>query len=199
MRGRVRARVGLGGVRGVALLPEELARAEEQARAQLPAHDVGPLVEQQRQVAVALHPLGHELADDRLARGPHDDRLLELLAPGDGDHRELGAEALDVLGLALEVGLRDEEREVGVLGAAGLDALVDLGLHPLPDRVAVGPDHHRAADGAVLGQLRLLQDVLVPAREVVGAGGQHRLFGHVRQGTQGRRSQPGAPAPPNPH
>ncbi len=31
----------------------------------------------------------------------------------------------------------------------------------------------------------LLQDVLVPAGEVVGAGGQHRLFGHVRQGTQG--------------
>ena len=112
---RVRVRVGLGGVRGVALLPEELAGAQEEARPQLPAHDVGPLVEQQRQVAVALDPLGHELADDGLAGGPDDDRLLELLAPGDGDHRELGAEALDVLGLALEVGLGDEEREVGVL------------------------------------------------------------------------------------
>ena len=98
---RVRAGVGLGGVRGVALLPEELAGAQEEARPQLPAHDVGPLVEQQRQVAVALDPLGHELADDRLAGGAHDDRLLELLAAGDGDHRELGAEALDVLGLAL--------------------------------------------------------------------------------------------------
>ena len=101
MRGRVGARVGLGGVRGVALLPEELAGAQEEAGPQLPAHDVGPLVQQQRQVAVALDPLGHELADDRLAGGPHDDRLLELLAAGDGDHRQLGAEALDVLGLAL--------------------------------------------------------------------------------------------------
>ena len=111
----VGARVVLGGVRGVALLPEELGGAQEQARAQLPAHDVGPLVEQQRQVAVALDPLGHVLADDRLAGGPHDDRLLELLAAGVGDDGQLGAEALDVLGLALEVALGDEQREVGVL------------------------------------------------------------------------------------
>ena len=105
------------GVGGVALLPQELGGAQEQARAQLPAHDVGPLVEQQRQVAVALHPLGHELADDGLARRPHDDRLVELLAARDGDDRELGAEPLDVLRLALEVRLRDEQREVGVLRA----------------------------------------------------------------------------------
>ena len=96
---RVRVRVGLGDVRGVALLPEELGRAQERARAQLPAHDVGPLVEQQRQVAVALDPLGHELADDRLAGRAHDDRLVELLAAGVGDDRDLGAEPLDVLGL----------------------------------------------------------------------------------------------------
>ena len=168
----VRVRVGLGDVGGVALLPEELAGAQEEAGPQLPAHDVGPLVQQQRQVAVALDPLGHELADDGLAGGPDDDRLLELLAPGEGDHRQLGAEALDVLGLPLEVGLGDEEREVGVLGAARLDAGVDLGLHPLPDGVAVGPDDHRAPDGTVLGQLGLLEDVLVPAREVVGTGGE---------------------------
>ena len=42
-------------------------------------------------------------------------RLLELLAAGDGDDRQLGAEPLDVLGLALEVRLGDEQREVGVL------------------------------------------------------------------------------------
>ena len=65
--------------------------------------------------------------------GAHDDRLLELLAAGEGDDGQLGAEALDVLGLALEVALGDEQREVGVLGAGGLDAGVDLGLHPLPD------------------------------------------------------------------
>ena len=75
---------------GVPLLPQELAGAQQQARAHLPPHDVGPLVEQQRQVAVARRPLGHELADDRLGRRPHHHRLLELLAAGVGDHRPGG-------------------------------------------------------------------------------------------------------------
>ena len=39
------ARLGLRLVRGVALLPEELRRAQEQSRPQLPANDVCPLVE----------------------------------------------------------------------------------------------------------------------------------------------------------
>ena len=172
MRSGVGAGVGLRGVGGVALLPQELAGAQEQAGPQLPAHDVGPLVQEQRQVAVALDPLGHVLADDRLAGGPHDDGLLELLAAGMGDDRQLGAEALDVLGLAAQVALGDEQREVGVLGAGRLDAGVDLGLHPLPDAVAVRADDHRAPHRAVLGQLGLGQHVLVPAREVVGLGGE---------------------------
>ena len=66
---------------------------------------------------MALHPLGEEAVDHRLAGGPHDERLLELLAAAVGDHGQLGGEALDVLGLALQEGLGDEEREVGVLGA----------------------------------------------------------------------------------
>ena len=83
---------------GVTFLPEELGGAEEETRPQLPAHDVAPLVEQHGQVAVALHPFGEEGVDHRLAGGAHDDRLFELLAPAVGDDRELGAEALDVLG-----------------------------------------------------------------------------------------------------
>jgi hypothetical protein len=59
-------RVRLVDVRGVALLPEELGRAQEHPRAQLPADHVRPLVQQHRQVAVRADPLGHVLADDRL-------------------------------------------------------------------------------------------------------------------------------------
>src|SRR4029079_7688278 len=102
------------------------------------------------------------------ARGPHDDGLLELLATRDRDDRELGAEPLDVLRLALEVRLGDEEGEIGVLHAARLDAGVDLGLHARTEPVAVWPYHHGPADGPVLGQLGLVQDVLVPTGEVVG-------------------------------
>ena len=55
-------RLRRGRVRRVALLPEELGRAQEQPRAHLPAHDVGPLVDEQRQIAVALHPLRERIA-----------------------------------------------------------------------------------------------------------------------------------------
>ena len=59
-------RVRLVRVRGVALLPEKLGRPQEHPWPHLPAHDVRPLVEQHRQVAVRADPLRHELADDRL-------------------------------------------------------------------------------------------------------------------------------------
>ena len=53
---RLFAGLGLGGVGRVALLPEKLGRAEKHPRPHLPADDVGPLVNQDRQVAIRLHP-----------------------------------------------------------------------------------------------------------------------------------------------
>jgi len=120
-------------------------------------------------------------AFDRLRGGPDDDRLLQLLAARVSDHRQLGAEALDVLGLAPQVRLRDEQREVGVLRASGLDPVVHLALHPLPQRVPGRPDHHGAADRPVVGQLRLGDDVLVPAGEVLGLGRENGSLGHERR------------------
>ncbi len=63
----------LGGlVGGVTFLPEELGRSQEEARAHFPAHHVAPLVDQDGQVAVALHPLGVHVTDHRLGRGADD-------------------------------------------------------------------------------------------------------------------------------
>ena len=178
----VGVRVSLRRVRRVPLLPQELAGAQEEPWPQLPADHVGPLVQQQGQVAVALDPLGHELADDGLTRRAHDDRLFELLASCHRDHGKFRAESLDVLRLALEVGLGDEQREVGVLCPARLDAGIDLCLHPFPDRIAVGPDDHRAADRTVVGQLRFRQHVLVPAGKVVRSRRENGGSGHRRRG-----------------
>ena len=78
-------------------MPEELGGAQEESGPHLPAHHVRPLVQQNRQVPIALHPLRVHRVDDRLGRRPNDVRLFELLAAGLGDHRELRGEALDVL------------------------------------------------------------------------------------------------------
>src|SRR5205085_12175189 len=118
---RVGPRVRLVGVRGVPLLPEELAGTQEDARAQLPPHHVRPLVKQQWEVAVRADPLRHELADDGFTRGAYHDRLGELLPAAVSYHRQLRREALHVLGLAVQVRLRAEQREVRVLRARRLD------------------------------------------------------------------------------
>jgi hypothetical protein len=73
-------------------------------------------------------PLGHHLPDDGLRAGPHDQRFLKFLASGVGDDRELGGKTLDVLGLAAQIRLGDQQREVGVLVPGVLDAAVELGL-----------------------------------------------------------------------
>src|SRR6266545_1287708 len=65
-RQRLGDRLFLGLVRRVAFLPQELARAQEQAGPELPADYVRPLVVEQRQVAVGVHPTGVRRPDQRL-------------------------------------------------------------------------------------------------------------------------------------
>ena len=165
-------------VRGVAFLPKEFARSQKDARAKFPANNVCPLVQQQRKIAVALHPLGHELADDRFRCRTNYDWLFKFLATSNSDDCEFGAEPFNMLSFTLEVTLRDEQREIGVLGPGALDAAIDLGLHLFPDRIAVGTDDHRAAHRTVIGQFRLGNDVLVPAREIFGLRGENRSLSH---------------------
>ncbi len=159
-------------VRGVAFLPEELRRAQEQARPHLPAHHVGPLVDEQRQVAVRLNPLGIHVPDDRLRRGAHDQPLLQFGASANGDDRQLRREALHVLGLLLQEALRDEEREVGVDVPGRLEAAVQRIADVLPERVAVGLDDHTAAHRRIVGQIGLLHDLVIPLGKVLALRSQ---------------------------
>ena len=96
-----------GFVRGVSFLPEELGRPQERPRHLLPAHDVRPLVEQDRQIAPRLDPLGVHRADDRFGCRADDQLLLELLAAAVRHIRHLRREALDVLGFLASAGSRE--------------------------------------------------------------------------------------------
>ena len=157
---------------GVSLLPQELGRAQEEHRSLFPAHDVGPLVDQQRQVAPRLDPLRVEVAEDRLTGRPNGQALLKLLAACMRHPGDLRREALDVLGLSLEEAFGDEQREIGVLVARSFEAMVQPGLHVLPEGEAVWADDHRAADWLeVVRQLRAPNGGGVPARECLALGG----------------------------
>ncbi len=163
---------------GMTFLPQELGRAQEQPRAQLPAHDVAPLVDEHGQVAVGANPLAVHMADDRLRCRAHHQRLIQLLAAADRDDGQLRRKALDVLGLLLQEAHRDEEREVRVDVAGVLEAPVERGLDVFPEGVAVGPDDHAALDRRIVGQLGLLHDIGIPARVIFAARG-HAFFCHV--------------------
>ena len=165
----------------MALLPQELGRTQEQARTHLPAHDVGPLVAEDRQVAVGLNPVLIGVPDDRLRRRAHDQLLLQFGVGIDHDALPLGivlqtvmrhhgallGKSLDVVGLLREEGFGDEKREIGVLVSRILEHLVQRGLHLLPDGVAVGFDDHTSADGGVLRKSRLHDQVVIPLRVVL--------------------------------
>src|SRR2546425_5411847 len=169
----------------VPFLPQELGGAQEQPRPELPADHVAPLVQEQRQVAVALDPLREHRVDDRLRRRTHDERLLQGRAgiglhrpraplprrpqPRVGHDRHFLRESLHVLGLAREKALGDKQREVSVLVPRRLEHGVQGALHELPHAVAEGPDDHATAHGRVIGQLRLLDDVGIPLAEVLRA------------------------------
>ena len=177
------ARLRLGLVRGVAFLPEKLGGPQEEARAHFPADDIGPLIDEDRQVAVRLHPLRVGRADDRLARGADDQRLGQLgrrrgtqaaagrgLEPVMRDDGALLGEAFHVLGLLREIAQRDEEREVRVLVPGRLERGIEEALHVLPDAVAPRLDDHAAAHIRRLGHLGGAHHLLVPLGEVFLAG-----------------------------
>ena len=171
-RQRLRDRLLLGLVRRVPFLPEELGRAQEEARPQLPADDVRPLVVEQGQIAVRLHPAGIRRPDQRLGGGTHRERLVQLLPARLGDDGDLGCEPFDQLPLLRQHRRGHEQREVHVLVAGCFDPVVELALDRLPDRIAVRLDHHRAAHGRVLGEPGAAHDLAVPGGEVTRLAGQ---------------------------
>ncbi len=187
-------RLGLRFMRRVPLLPEELGGSQEQARPHFPTHHVRPLVDQQRQIAVGLHPAGEGGANDRLGGRPDHVWLRQLTGrnhfcfPRLGifhrlqammrHHRAFRREALRVLRLLFKIGQRDQQREISVLMPRRLEAAVKLLLDQLPDAVAPRLDHHAAPRLRVLREVGGLDHLLVPLGKILfSGGGNGGLFG----------------------
>ena len=164
------------GMSCVALLPKELAGAQKQTSAHLPAHHVAPLVDQQGQVAIGMNPVLEGVPDDGFGGRTDDEFLFES---GSGiDHyaivRLIGLEAIvrhngtllckafDMLCLTGEEALGDEQGEVGILHASLLEHIVEGALHLLPDCVTVGLDDHTTANITLLSQVGFHHQFIVP-------------------------------------
>ena len=147
-----------GGMRRVPFLPKEFGRAQEQPRAHFPAHDVGPLIDENRQIAIRLHPFGVHGADDGFAGRAHHQRFFERAGRNQSafgadlkammrDDRAFFGEAFDVRRFFFQKAQRNEQRKIGVLMPGVFEHPVERLLDVLPNRVAPGLDDHAAAHG----------------------------------------------------
>ena len=93
-----------------------------------------------------------------------------------GDDRAFLGKALDVVGLLLQVAEGDKEREIGVLVAGRLEHAVERTLHPLPEGITPGTDHHASTDLRVLGKFRRTDDLLVPLGKILPTLRGNRAF-----------------------
>ncbi len=192
-------RLFLRSVRGVTFLPQEFAGSKEQPRSHLPSHDIGPLVDKQREVAIGLDPPTERVADDGFACWTNDERLFEfacrhepavrpcLKAVVRHDGTFLG-EAVDVLGFLLKKSLRNQQREVGIAVPRGLEHAVENPLEVLPEGVAPWLDHHASADRGVFRQIGFPYDLLIPLGIVLIAGGCDRRLCLGRHGGEDTRT-----------
>ena len=167
-----------GGVCGMAFLPEELSRSQEQTGTHFPTDHVGPLVAQNRQIAVGMDPILIGIPDDGFRRGAHNQFLLQfglgvhhhtttvwiILQTVMGNHGTLLGEAFHVTGLTTEEGFRDKNREIGVGVARFLEHSIQSGLNLLPNRISVRFYHHTTSHRGIFSQISFLNNIIVPLR-----------------------------------
>src|SRR5271156_4317326 len=123
---------GQRGVRGVAFLPEKLQRSQEELGAQFPAHHAVPLIDQQRQVAVGLNPLGVSVADDGFRRRTNHQRFFQFFAAAVGHYREFRRKSGYVRFFFFDEAARNQQRERGVDVAGGFEAAIERRRDVLP-------------------------------------------------------------------
>ncbi len=164
----------------VAFLPQELHGAEERTRRLLPADNGAPLVVYLRKVAVGVHDVRIEIAEQRLRSRAHAHLLLQRLAAALGHPGNFGRKAFHMILLFIQQALGDEHREIAVLHAGLLESAVKLSLDVLPDGVARRTDDHAPLDAGVIHKFCLLDDVRVPLREIVFhvGDGFHKILSH---------------------
>src|SRR6266496_3070792 len=146
----------------VTFLPQEFGGTQEQRRTFLPAHHIIPLIDQDRQITIALDPFRIAMTNDRLAGRTNSKRLFEFLAATTRHPCDFGGETLDVLGFALQETAWDKQWEVSIDNVSLFKTPVQVLLDVFPDGIAVRTNNHAATYGRVIGQFSLAYYLVVP-------------------------------------
>ena len=84
------------------------------------------------------------MSDDGFRSGPDHVGFFQLFAACDGNYSQFGREAFHVFGFFFQEALRDEQRQINILVASGLEPRIEFSLQHLPNRIAIGFDDHTA-------------------------------------------------------
>jgi hypothetical protein len=88
-----------------------------------------------------------------------------------------GGETFGVFGFFFEIGKGNEEGEVSVLVAGGLEAPVEVTLDSFPDGKTPRLDDHASSCFGIFSKVGCADDLLIPLGKVLGAGGSNCRFG----------------------
>ena len=184
-------------VRGVALLPQKLRRTKKHPRPHFPTHHIGPLIDQQRQVAIRLDPTRERRTNDRLGSRANHIRLGQLAGRDHSrltrrlilyrlqavmrHHRALGRKSLGVLSFLFEIRKRNQQREIRVLVTGLFETHIQLTLDQFPNSIAPWLDHHAPTRLGILREVRGSDHLLVPLGKILSTGRTDGIFigGHV--------------------
>ena len=156
----------LGGVEGMAFLPQKLSASQKGAGGLFPAEHGAPLVIQHGQIAPGVYNMAPVVAEEGLGGGPDAQALGQLLAAAYSDPGALGGKALHMVLLLLEQALGDEHGHGDVLVSVTLEHSVQLMLNVFPDGVAVRAHNEAALDTGVVHQLSLGAHIGEPLGEI---------------------------------
>ena len=165
---------------GVSFLPKELGGTKEKTGTHLPTHDVAPLVAKHRQVAVTRNPILVCGPDNCFGSGADNEFLFQSCVGVHDDaftlrvvhqavvcnHCALFGEALHMLCLAAEIGLRYQHRKVCVLYAILFETCVKRLLDTLPNLIAIRFDNHTPAHSGLLCEVGFHYQLIIPLRVI---------------------------------
>ena len=176
-------------VGGVGLEEVDLPHPQERAgHLRLVPERRHDLVHFQRQIRVAPDPEREHRVHRGLARRPEDELHVERVQTAVGDPVHVRLEALDVVGLLLELRLRDQEGKVHLPVARGIELLPPRLVDPLHHGPAVRePDVDPLDRVPLVPELRLLDDGTVPLAEILFL--PHQTSRDVREGLNPLRSR----------
>ena len=143
----------------MSLLPKELGSPQKKSGSLFPTHHVSPLVDQNREISVAIDPLRIHVSNHCFGSWTNDQWLFQLFTPAYGHHRTLWAESLNMLSFSVQELLWNQQWEVGIYMSRFFEHSVQPSLHRFPDRKSARANDHASLDRSVISQLSCFDNI----------------------------------------